>query len=106
MPIKIPARGINCTHVKCFDLKGIIWAHRKERTWKCPFCNESCEKIIIDRTIRQIIQSSQKDLKSVIFTNDVEKFKVIEKSDDEEEVESEKSEPIKKPPTFIVLDDE
>ena len=33
-----PARGVNCTHAQCFDLKNFIVRGIQTNTWTCPIC--------------------------------------------------------------------
>ena len=36
--IEKPARGVNCTHSQCFDLKAYILRSLETNTWECPIC--------------------------------------------------------------------
>uniref|UniRef100_A0A0M3IXS7 SP-RING-type domain-containing protein n=1 Tax=Ascaris lumbricoides TaxID=6252 RepID=A0A0M3IXS7_ASCLU len=48
--IVTPAKGSECSHLKCFDLMLFLKMNEKSPTWKCPICDKAVpyNKIIVD----------------------------------------------------------
>ncbi|XP_025207295.1 E3 SUMO-protein ligase PIAS1-like [Melanaphis sacchari] len=57
--MKIPAKSINCDHIKCFDADTFIRMNEKKSTWLCPICNASCSynEIKIESYFMEIVTS-------------------------------------------------
>ena len=36
----LPARGIDCVHIQCFDLESYLKCNSEKLVWKCPVCNK------------------------------------------------------------------
>lgn len=49
-PLQFPSRGIECTHMKAFNLDSFIMTmiQSEERHWVCPSCRKRCYRVIID----------------------------------------------------------
>ena len=65
--VDIPARGIKCEHVECFDLKEYIIINCKksfsEPKWACPICDKEIlpHQIVVDSHIALILASSDEE---------------------------------------------
>lgn len=59
--INQPCRGVNCTHVQCFDLRSFIEKALNENSWVCPICGSMLpyEKLRYDPTFFEIISQFQ-----------------------------------------------
>jgi hypothetical protein len=55
--IKHPARGVNCTHLDCFNLKYFLQTMEQNsvRKWICPICRKKCNQFVIDTYLEQIL---------------------------------------------------
>ncbi|KJE96087.1 hypothetical protein CAOG_009991 [Capsaspora owczarzaki ATCC 30864] len=38
--LRLPARGVSCKHVQCFELETYISVCSRQRTWICPICSQ------------------------------------------------------------------
>ena len=62
----MPARGKQCEHVQCFDLKSYLVLNKVKNSsssrWKCPICgiDATAEDLLIDTYIFHIIKQLQK----------------------------------------------
>jgi len=56
----LPARGVECNHIQCFDAMQFLKMNEHLQTWKCPICRGKVrfENIEIDGYFLNIIQSS------------------------------------------------
>ncbi|XP_030621891.1 zinc finger MIZ domain-containing protein 2-like [Chanos chanos] len=56
-PIQIPARGLDCRHIQCFDLESYLQLNCERETWRCPVCNKttSIEQLEVDQYILAIV---------------------------------------------------
>lgn len=56
----LPARGVECIHIQCFDAMEFLKMNENTQTWKCPICRGKVrfENIEIDGYFLNIIQSS------------------------------------------------
>ncbi len=54
--IKIPARGWNCTHLSCFNLKTFLGYMEHTRLFKCPYCTQKVGLIYICNEMKNIIE--------------------------------------------------
>ncbi|XP_016658653.1 E3 SUMO-protein ligase pli1 [Acyrthosiphon pisum] len=39
LKMELPARSVKCSHLQCFDLRGLFSLNTIKPTWKCPICN-------------------------------------------------------------------
>ncbi|CAI6372261.1 unnamed protein product [Macrosiphum euphorbiae] len=60
--MKLPARGVDCMHLECFDAIQFLKMNEQKQTWKCPLCRNKIkfENIVICEYFLKILQS--KDL--------------------------------------------
>lgn len=56
----LPARGVECIHIQCFDAMHFLKINENMQRWKCPICKGKIrfENIEIDGYFLNIIQSS------------------------------------------------
>lgn len=61
--ITVPARGLQCTHLQCFDLPTYLRCNRKNSGfgWKCSVCNNAIDptEMVVDTFMWNILQSEQ-----------------------------------------------
>lgn len=57
--MKLPARGLHCAHLQCFDAEQFLQMNEEKETWKCPFCAKQIllEDIVIDEYFLSVLQS-------------------------------------------------
>eukprot|EP01056_Protomagalhaensia_sp_Gyna25_P005533 Protomagalhaensia_sp_Gyna_25__5532@NODE_747_length_2706_cov_389_136858_g585_i0_p3_GENE_NODE_747_length_2706_cov_389_136858_g585_i0NODE_747_length_2706_cov_389_136858_g585_i0_p3_ORF_typecomplete_len195_score26_67zfMIZ/PF02891_20/6_6e18zfNse/PF11789_8/0_017DUF4577/PF15145_6/0_17_NODE_747_length_2706_cov_389_136858_g585_i04301014 len=72
MRIGIPARGIHCKHVQCFDLHFFVHSQRSaihQARWKCPVCRLYCRphELIVDAWMRDILMRTSENDKQIIL---------------------------------------
>eukprot|EP01121_Diplochlamys_sp_Union-15-3_P007402 TRINITY_DN1881_c0_g1_i1.p1 TRINITY_DN1881_c0_g1~~TRINITY_DN1881_c0_g1_i1.p1 ORF type:complete len:231 (+),score=25.49 TRINITY_DN1881_c0_g1_i1:287-979(+) len=77
-----PARGLNCSHIECFDLNNYLLHNERVKTWTCPICHKEVkyDSLILDEYFYSIIKDNQavneiqifKDGTWVVFTEDKE----------------------------------
>ncbi|KAE9542339.1 hypothetical protein AGLY_003466 [Aphis glycines] len=55
----LPARGVECIHIQCFDAMEFLKMNENMQTWKCPICRSKVrfENIEIDGYFLNIIQN-------------------------------------------------
>ena len=71
---RLPARGTECKHVKCFDLEAFVVLQESTRTnrWRCPVCGLVVLRPVLDKYYAAIVhkaKSSQR-LRRVEFLSD------------------------------------
>jgi len=56
--MKLPARGIDCIHLKCFDAIQFLQMNELKQIWKCPLCKKKIkfENIEVDEFFLNILQ--------------------------------------------------
>ena len=61
--IEIPARGNDCKHLDCFDLKAHLVMNDKRSEWLCPICNKAghFEVLYIDSYFVSILTKCSAD---------------------------------------------
>lgn len=72
-PLQYPSRGLQCTHLDCFDLKYFIASMQSSelRGWACPLCKKSAYRVLVDGYILDIIHALQgKQPQKIHFGND------------------------------------
>lgn len=68
--IRLPARGLECKHVQCFDLEGYLMMNCERGTWRCPECNKPAltESLEIDQYYWAILNTlSNTDVEEVVI---------------------------------------
>lgn len=57
--MKLPARGLDCTHLQCFDAVQFLRMNEQKQTWTCPLCKKEVqfENIEIDELFLKILKS-------------------------------------------------
>lgn len=57
--MKLPARGVNCEHLQCFDAVHFLQMNEIKATWVCPLCKNDIEFpcIDIDQYFLNILQN-------------------------------------------------
>ena len=57
LPVSIPIRGNECTHIQCFDFLGYVISinNADYKTWKCPLCSKPCHRLKIDLFFKRLI---------------------------------------------------
>lgn len=72
--MELPARGVDCSHMECFDAVQFLLMNRQKETWKCPSCKNRVrfEDIEIDGFLLNILQSPNlgKECKNIIIQKD------------------------------------
>lgn len=58
--IHTPARGKDCTHINCFDLRTYIERQEYENYyWKCPICKLPSYFVVVDKYFEEILKLSR-----------------------------------------------
>lgn len=68
--IRIPARGLFCTHFQCFDLQNfmMLTAQSANPRWLCPLCKLPCYSLRLDCIIMAILEEyAQTGVTEVLF---------------------------------------
>jgi len=72
--MELPARGVNCIHMQCFDAIQFLKMNEQKQTWTCPLCKKKVkfEDIEVDEFFLNILQSSNlsTDSEDVILLQD------------------------------------
>jgi len=57
--MKLPARGVDCIHLQCFDAIQFLQMNEQKEKWTCPLCKKKIkfENIEIDEFFLNILQS-------------------------------------------------
>uniref|UniRef100_A0A8C9HGE6 GATA zinc finger domain-containing protein 14-like n=1 Tax=Piliocolobus tephrosceles TaxID=591936 RepID=A0A8C9HGE6_9PRIM len=69
--ILIPCRGVNCSHLQCFDLKSFIDVTKKTKAfnnrWKCPICSLVLrpKDLVVDTFITYVLSEVPQNIKEV-----------------------------------------
>ncbi|KAJ6232303.1 tonalli [Anaeramoeba flamelloides] len=81
--MEFPARGKDCKHLQCFDLKSYLKLAFDYGNWNCPCCSQfiSSEHLSIDGYILSILGKNQKNSEYVtIYSNG--KWEPLKKTDE------------------------
>ena len=54
--ISIPGRGINCKHLKCFDIKVLLESSQYQQIYDCPFCKKKVNMLYIDTKMKNLLE--------------------------------------------------
>lgn len=59
MRMELPARGVNCIHMQCFDAIQFLQMNEQKQTWICPLCKKKVryEDIEVDEFFLNILHS-------------------------------------------------
>jgi hypothetical protein len=98
--ISNPARGSECSHLRCFDLNAFMDVNRQtsniNQRWKCPICYKLIlpESIVKDMYVKEILDSTRRADSEVLLDDGTGNWKTVESSevddyDDDETVEEE-----------------
>lgn len=72
--MELPARGIDCIHLQCFDAIQFLQMNEQKQTWTCPLCKKKVgfEDIEVDEFFLNMLQSPDltEDCENVILQND------------------------------------
>lgn len=57
--MKLPARGVDCIHLQCFDAIQFLQMNEQKQTWTCPLCKKKLkfENIEVDDFFLNMLQS-------------------------------------------------
>eukprot|EP01135_Chromosphaera_perkinsii_P005327 Nk52_evm8s343 gene=Nk52_evmTU8s343 len=71
--IKIPARGLNCGHMQCFDVEMYLQMNERERgeKWSCPVCDKrtDAKQLVIDCYVKEILSDTDESASEVLVKN-------------------------------------
>lgn len=72
--MELPARGIDCIHLQCFDAKQFLQMNEQKQTWSCPLCKKKVkfENIEVDEFFLDILRcpNLSEDCENVILLQD------------------------------------
>ncbi|XP_060845226.1 E3 SUMO-protein ligase PIAS3-like [Rhopalosiphum padi] len=72
--MKLPARGVECVHLQCFDAISFLQMNEQKQTWLCPLCKKQVkfENLEIDEYFFKIVQSPtvSEECENVILLKD------------------------------------
>ncbi|KAH6566353.1 hypothetical protein BASA62_006738 [Batrachochytrium salamandrivorans] len=75
--LKVPVRGTNCTHVRCFDLENWLASYSSVKTGQptpmaCPICSFrlTVDQVHVDPFIRHVLDSVSVELATVYIRED------------------------------------
>lgn len=74
MRMELPARGMDCIHLACFDAIQFLQMNEQKQTWICPLCKKKVkfEDIVVDEFFLNILKSPNlsEDCENVILLQD------------------------------------
>lgn len=82
--MKAPVRGLNCSHIGCFDLEPYILMQStsKVNRWKCPLCRSYVYEMIYDLYIKEIIDKTRGGVDgSIIEISPNADYKIIQEEE-------------------------
>ena len=83
--INIPARGWNCTHLSCFNLKTFLGFMEHTRLFKCPYCNQKVGLIYISNEMKNIIKKCYfKNINEIIIDSN---YNIIDDKNEKQDIE-------------------
>ncbi|VVC45510.1 Hypothetical protein CINCED_3A010693 [Cinara cedri] len=72
--MKLPARGMHCIHLQCFDAIQFLQMNEQKQTWACPLCKKKVkfEDLEVDEFFLHILQNPNlsKTCENVILLKD------------------------------------
>lgn len=68
----VPARGLRCRHIQCFDLEYFLACIKGQlhiKRWRCPVCKKYCRphELTVDTLVEKILQTSTEGHQQVEF---------------------------------------
>jgi len=72
--VRVPVRGVNCGHIRCFDLPAFISVNRSTSNinlrWLCPICQSyvSPTDLLIDSYVVAILRSTPPEVSEVLVS--------------------------------------
>ncbi|ORE11925.1 zf-MIZ-domain-containing protein [Rhizopus microsporus var. microsporus] len=82
--IKIPAKGIKCKHIDCFDLHDYLLLNKMERPmWTCPHCNDvvTSEQLGYDLFFEGLLKTLPKNVSEIEFKDNHSTITVTKEDD-------------------------
>ena len=87
--IQYPARGIFCTHVRCFDLLKFLNLNLESKKFRCGICNKQANIFYLDEYFNNYLEEGKKfsmknghKLKSIIFDKEYKFIKYVFEKDE------------------------
>ena len=87
--IQYPARGIFCTHVRCFDLFKFLNLNLESKKFRCGICNKQANIFYLDEYFNNYLEEGKKlsiknghKLKSIIFDKEYKFINYVFEKDD------------------------
>ena len=77
--IEVPARGMKCEHIPCFDLKNFFIKQNENLEFCCPICKKKVGLIYIDGFILKLIESFKENYNAVQMNGKYEIIMLIGK---------------------------
>jgi len=72
--MKLPARGVDCIHMQCFDAIQFLQMNEQKQTWTCPLCKKKLkfENIEVDEFFLNMLESPNlsEECENVILLKD------------------------------------
>lgn len=72
--MKLPARGVGCIHLQCFDAIEFLRMNEQKQTWLCPICQKlvKFDNIEIDEYFLNVVQNSNlsEECKHIVLSKD------------------------------------
>ncbi|XP_026822723.1 E3 SUMO-protein ligase PIAS3-like [Rhopalosiphum maidis] len=72
--MKLPARGVDCIHLQCFDAIQFLQMNEQKQTWTCPLCKKKIkfENIEVDEFFLNMLESPNlsEECENVILLKD------------------------------------
>lgn len=80
MRIAIPARGVNCLHLQCFDLAFYLTCNSRRETWQCPVCSKTTrfDKLVVDAWMKGVLAEADADTVDIELSTGGAWSKVVE----------------------------
>ena len=72
--IEIPIRGLFCSHIEVFCLRGFLETPDKSKN--CPFCNKFCPYLVLDQYVMEILKGNSEKMTEVILNGEGEVVKM------------------------------
>ncbi|KAI8580611.1 hypothetical protein K450DRAFT_236429 [Umbelopsis ramanniana AG] len=94
--IKEPVKGVNCSHVECFDLVSYLCINQGLSTWKCPVCSKytTSASIIYDEYFAQLLKDMDDNITETEYSRTSRSWKPVSfATDDDDDDGSDGDEP-------------
>ena len=66
--LRVPARGVHCEHLQCFDLASALLTMHKQAFWNCPLCDKPLRfprDVYVDETVRSALNTASPNVWSL-----------------------------------------